>query len=293
MNLVNDTIIPLLGFYEPISSISHLLAAILMFYAGYRLIIKGFGNYIRVISLAIYSLSAIFLFTMSGLYHMLPPGIAKQVFIRLDYIGIWILIAGSFTPIHIILFRKKWRWLVLMIIWGLALIGVTFTALFAQDIPAWLMKLIFCVFGGIGAISSYRIYKLYGWEMLKPVVIGGLIYFVGVYMDIKEFPVIISGVLEHHELFHFFVIAGAAFHWYFIYKISHEPTKDFLMFHVIEDIEGTLLAKGKFEPIRIKSKNIETLKTLIKEEINFRYHPVLKPQRIYFRFFKEDSFKIK
>ena len=65
------------------------------------------------------------------------------------------------------------------------------------------------------------------------------------------------------------------------------------MFHVIEDIEGSLLAKGKFEPIRIKSKNIETLKTLIKEEINFRYHPVLKPKRIYFRFFKEDSFKIK
>ena len=293
MNLVNETIIPLLGFYEPISSISHLLAAILMFYAGYRLIIKGFGNHIRVIALVIYSASAIFLFIMSGLYHMLPPGIAKQVFIRLDYIGIWFLIAGSFTPIHIILFRKRWRWLILLIVWGMALIGVTFTALFAQDIPSWLMKVIFLVFGWIGTMSCYRIYKLYGWQMLKPVVIGGLIYSIGVIMDMFQFPVIITGILEHHELFHFFVIGGAAFHWYFIYKIAHEPTKDFLMFHIIENSDGTLLAKGKFEPIRIKSKKLDTLKTLIREEINYRYHPLLKPKRIFLRFFKEDSFKIR
>ena len=293
MNISAESIIPFLGFYEPFSSLTHLLAALALILATIQLLRKGQGNYIRVAGLLIYSLSALFLFTMSGLYHMLKPGILREIFLRFDYMGIWILIAGTFTPIHIILFRKKWRWLMLVVIWCLAFLGATFTSLFSHELPDVAITICFIVMGWTGVISCYRIWRLYGFDMLKPVAYGGLIYTLGTIVKIYDGPILIPGVIEGHELFHLFVNIGAAFHWYFIYKIAHEPTKESLLFHVFENSEGELLAKGKFEPIRIKSRNLNTLKKLITEEINYRFHPKLKPRHIRLRFLKEDLLKIK
>ena len=181
----------------------------------------------------------------------------------------------------------------LIIIWTLAFIGATFTSLFSQDMPEFVIRTCYIVMGWTGVLSCYRIWKLYGFKMLRPVLLGGLIYTIGAIVELTNGPVIIGGIIEGHELFHFFVNIGAAFHWYFIYKISHEATKESLLFQVIENSDGEFLAKGKYEPIRIKSKSLETLKKLITEEINYRFHPKLKPRRIRLRFLKEDLLKIK
>tara|TARA_B100000683_G_scaffold214356_1_gene209507 strand:+ start:111 stop:992 length:882 start_codon:yes stop_codon:yes gene_type:complete len=292
MNINAESIIPFLGFHEPFSSLTHLLAAFALILATIQLLRKGQGNYMRVAGLLTYSLSALFLFTMSGLYHMLKPGILKEIFLRFDYMGIWFLIAGTFTPIHIILFRKKWRWLMLVIIWSLAFVGATFTSLFSSEMPEYIIRIFFLILGWTGVLSCYRIWKLYGFKMLMPIVYGGLIYTFGAIVELFNGPIILSGIIEGHELFHCFVNIGAAFHWYFIYKIAHEPTKESLLFQVFENSDGELLAKGKFEPIRIKSRNLDTLKKLITEEINYRFHPKLKPRHIRLRFLKEDLLKI-
>ena len=102
--------IPFIGFSDPISSWSHLLAAPVAFLGGYFLFKRGRGNKVRLFALGLYTFSLIFLFSMSGVYHLLDRGgAARSVLQRLDYAGIWILIAGTFTPIHTILFRKAWR----------------------------------------------------------------------------------------------------------------------------------------------------------------------------------------
>ena len=104
-------IIPLPGFSEPFSSWTHLLAAGTALLGGYVLFTRGRGNALRIFSLLVFSFSLIFLFSMSGVYHLLEPGRApREVFMHLDHSAIFVLIAGTFTPIHIILFRGPLRW---------------------------------------------------------------------------------------------------------------------------------------------------------------------------------------
>jgi channel protein (hemolysin III family) len=98
--------IPFLGFTDPVSSWSHLLAAVAFFIGAFLLCHRGRGNAARVTSLIVFSLSLVFLFSMSGVFHLLERGgTARAVLQRLDHAGIWVLIAGTFTPIHTILFR--------------------------------------------------------------------------------------------------------------------------------------------------------------------------------------------
>ena len=102
-----NNVISLPGFAEPISSISHLLYACIAFIASFFLLYRGRGNSQRFRGLFIYSLSLVYLFSMSGVYHLLSKGTTASYVLRiLDYTGIYFLIAGSFTPIHLILFRN-------------------------------------------------------------------------------------------------------------------------------------------------------------------------------------------
>jgi Zn-dependent membrane protease YugP len=93
------------------------------------LVKKGAGNRLRVASLLIFSISLILLLLASGIYHAFEPGLGKQIFRRLDYACIYLLIAGTGTPIHVILFRGWWRWGMLVFIWSFAVIGLILMAI--------------------------------------------------------------------------------------------------------------------------------------------------------------------
>ena len=85
-----------IGFSEPFSSWSHLIAAVAFLYMGYPLIKKGLGNRLRVFSLSIFTFSLVFLFSMSGVFHLLEGNtLGWEVLMRLDHAAIWVLIAGS------------------------------------------------------------------------------------------------------------------------------------------------------------------------------------------------------
>src|SRR5207253_742757 len=119
-------ILPIAGFREPVSSLSHLIGAGVFAVLGFFPIRRGLGSPARVISLAVYVFATIFLLSMSGVYHLLDfGGSARAVLQRLDHGAIFVLIAGTFTPPHIILFRGPGRWGMLLLIWGAAAAGIT------------------------------------------------------------------------------------------------------------------------------------------------------------------------
>ena len=98
----------------------------------------------RLAALSLYSFALIFLFSMSGVYHLLAQaGDARAVLQRLDHAAIWVLIAGTFTPIHVILFRGPWRWLILTTVWVIGLLGLIFEAIFFTSFPQWLITSLF------------------------------------------------------------------------------------------------------------------------------------------------------
>ena len=118
--------IPIPGFADPVSSLSHLAGVLAFGILAVPLLLRARGHPGRIAALAVFALGAVFLLSMSGVYHLLPDGSAGRYVLRhLDHAAIFFLIAATFTPVHVILFRGAWRWGMLALIWTVAATGIT------------------------------------------------------------------------------------------------------------------------------------------------------------------------
>lgn len=211
-------LIPYFGLHDPVSSLSHLTAAAAVLIASYFLYKKGRGDTLRSSSLFLFSASLLFLFTMSGVYHGLNPGHGRALFRRLDYAAIWIVIAGSATPIHMLLLKDHWRWSLTALFWGTALTCLVLLEMYFTRLPYWAIVSGYIGLGCLGIVSFFRITARYGLKETTLLFLGGIAYIAGAVIDFVEGPVVVPGVVGAHELFHFFVMIGAGLHWLFIYN---------------------------------------------------------------------------
>jgi len=173
-------------------------------------IVAGFNrNPWGVTSGIIYGFTVILLFTMSSIYHGLHIGLPKRVFRVLDHCTIYILIAGTYTPILLNKFRVVYpmdAWIVFSVIWGLAVLGITLTAI---DRKRFQVFALVCYLG-MGWMAVFRIHRLVevlGAPFFVLILIGGVLYTVGV---------IFYAMGKHkkymHSIFHLFVIAASILH---------------------------------------------------------------------------------
>ena len=212
------------GFADPFSSLSHLAGAGVFAALSIPLVRKGVRTGQtpwRVASLAIFAAAAVFLLAMSGVYHLLPRGgAARDVMQRLDHAAIFILIAGTFTPIHTILFRGPWRWCMLAFIWTIAALGVTLKSIFFTSTTQLMGLALYLGMGWVGLISLVAISRRYGFRILIPMVLGGLAYTAGAVIEGAQARPLVPGVIRAHEVFHVAVLAGLALHWKFVWSIA-------------------------------------------------------------------------
>lgn len=205
------------GFSEPFSSISHLLGALIFFVYGIKLIYMARSHFGWAVAVGVFVLSGIFLLSMSGVFHLLElQGVNRAVLQRLDHAGIFALIAGTFTPVHSILFTGFWRWGFLITIWSLAIAGITLKSIFFDDLAEWVGLVAYLGLGWLGILSAYLTHRLHGFTIIKPLLYGALAYTAGASLEFLRLPVVISGIIGPHELFHIAVLAGIAWHWIFI-----------------------------------------------------------------------------
>ena len=123
------------GFYEPFNAISHLLATVLFIFLGVRLLLRGRGSPTRMTFLAIYSTACVFMLSMSTVFHMMVRGgTASRVMERLDHGAIFVLIAGTFTAVHGIIFRGWFRWVPLVVVWCVTAGCITLKIIFFESI---------------------------------------------------------------------------------------------------------------------------------------------------------------
>jgi channel protein (hemolysin III family) len=210
--------LPFLGLHDPVASLSHLVSALVVAAASYFLWKKGRGDALRSASLLIFSGSLLFLFAMSGIYHGLPLGPSRALFRRLDYAAIWFVIAGSATPVHVLLFKGHLRWGMNALFWGCALTCLVLVDVYFARLPYWAIVLGYTAVGSLGFISFTHLTARLGWKETTLLFLGGVAYAIGGVVDYLDVPVVIPGVVGPHELFHFFVMIGAALHWCFIYN---------------------------------------------------------------------------
>ncbi len=281
--------IPLIGFSDPISSWTHLLSALVAFAGVFFLCSKGRGSAARMTSLLVFSVALIFLFSMSGVFHLLPRGSdARDVLQRLDHAGIWMLIAGTFTPIHVILFRGPWRWAVLGLIWILAITGMILEVVFFSSFPEALLLSFFLGLGWMGTVSGgHFIVRFNKDRSVRFLIGGGVFYSLGAVIDFLKWPNPIPGLLGPHEIFHFFVILGALSHWIFIYQWCDQPVANQLIFSVHIYPDQKVIARAIGDSLVVQASSVEELKHVARAKVNERYHPKLRPQ-IILRYFEEE-----
>jgi channel protein (hemolysin III family) len=212
------------GFYEPFSVVSHLGAAVLFVILGSRLLKRGRGDGLRQAVLGVYAGSCIFLFAVSGIYHMLAADSpARAMMVRIDHSAIFVLIAGTYTPVHGILFQGWARFGPIALIWAAASAGIATKWLYFNDWPRWLGLGLYLLLGWLGTISGIAIARRYGFKFVLPLLWGGIAYSAGAILEFADWPVIVPGVVHPHELFHMAVVIGALFHWLFIWRIVDFP----------------------------------------------------------------------
>ncbi len=211
------------GFNDPMSSLSHLVGTVIFFVFSIFLLRSSWHSRKSFWFCLQFSFATLFLLSMSFVFHMMAVGgIARDVMLRLDVAAIFVLIASTFTVIHGILFDDWRRWSVIVILWTITIVGVTLRTIFFHSIPAILGDGIFLLMGWIGALSSWLLYKKFGWAAVRPVLSGGALYTIGAIINGIQWPIFINKVWGPHETFHFFVLAGLGVHWAFVWNIADE-----------------------------------------------------------------------
>ncbi len=167
----------------------------------------------------IYSFSLLLLFGISAVYHRFhwePP--QRALMKRLDHSAIFILIAGTFTPVALLAMPNVIGHKLLWIIWSAAVIGVM-QSIFWVKAPAWFSALFYVGIGWIAAPYLGTLKDSVGISGVGLLLAGGIVYTVGAVFYALKKPKLIAHIFGYHELFHLMTIFGAALHFIVIYSL--------------------------------------------------------------------------
>ncbi|MSW59960.1 MAG: DNA-binding protein, partial [Actinobacteria bacterium] len=159
-------------------------------------------------SVALYSVTAIMLFSVSAIYHRVPWSPEKKIiWRRWDHANINLLIAGSYTPFAVALLEGRDSLILLTVVWIGALAGVA-VRVFWVGAPRWLYVANYLLLGWVAIIYTPQLYREGGLWVLLPIIIGGLFYSIGAIFYALKKPGRNAKYFGFHELFHIFVLAA-------------------------------------------------------------------------------------
>ena len=210
---------------DPVSSASHFLTALIAVVATLFLARFTRGDPVRRTCALIFGGSAVLLYTLSGLFHALrlPPD-ELRVYQRLDMSAIYVLIAGSTTPMAALLLRGWFRVALLTAQWACAAAGIT--ALWLLPKPDFRVLVgMYLAMGWLGASGLWHYWRATGWQGIRWAIGGVLAYTLGAVVELAKWPVLWPGVIRPHEVLHFCDIAGTACHLVFLiqYVLPYRP----------------------------------------------------------------------
>lgn len=201
---------------EKANALSHLTGAMLAAAGLVLMVVYSAlnGNGWHVVSTSIFGFSMLILYTSSTLNHWLRPGRRKEFFFNFDQVAIFLLIAGTYTPLTLVSIRSGLGWTIFGLEWGLAIIGISIRLLkptaFESGVNYFFISL-YAIMGwmlliGIGTIARAIPPAGFAW-----ILIGGAFYTLGILFYKKiQFP-------YHHLVWHLFVMAGSMSHFFAIF----------------------------------------------------------------------------
>ena len=197
---------------EIANTLTHALGAILSVVACYLLLNNAIADSstLKTIGYTIYGTSLLLLFTASTVYHAVQNSEKKKLFKLLDHCAIYLLIAGTYTPLMMIALDNQLGMIMLSIIWALAILGIFFKLKFGHRFK----KTSLVTYLGMGLISITIIDQLHeklSSQGLTLLALGGAVYCLGVIFYVNK------RIIFNHAIWHLFVLGGAISHFFMIY----------------------------------------------------------------------------
>jgi hemolysin III len=168
-----------------------------------------FGTVWHIVSCSIYGATQIILYTSSTLYHSIPQPRAKAILRLIDHSAIFLLIAGTYTPFLLVSLRGPWDWTLFVLVWGLALLGIALQTFLIRQ-RKLIATLPYIALGWVVVVAIKPLLSAVASDGLILLVAGGLAYTLGsVFYIWRRLP-------YHHAIWHVFVLAGSALHFFAI-----------------------------------------------------------------------------
>lgn len=201
---------------EPFNGLSHLVAS---FFALAGLIVLVAGSWEeprKMLSLVVYGASLVLMMAASAAYHSLHGSPRRIEFLRkIDHAAIFVLIAGTYTPLCLNLFSGFWRWGLLALVWGIAVTGMT-TKIFVIDTPKWLTAGAYVGMGWLAIAGIGEFLRVLPGGALAWLLAGGIVYTLGAVVYATKIFDFKPDVFGYHEIWHLFVVGGALCHFILI-----------------------------------------------------------------------------
>lgn len=196
-------------------------AALLSFIGAFFLLVPALHNPLHLLAFGIYSFSIIFLFTCSALHHGIDGSKETEHFwLQMDYYAIYISIAGTLTPFCLLILNDPLRKITVCATWLMAALGIFLKAKIPH-LPKKVSTALYIIMGWLALALAKPIYEKIPYAMVF-ILLGGLIFMIGVVIYLTEKPNPVPGRFGFHEIWHLFVVAGSACNFFAIY--SYLPT---------------------------------------------------------------------
>lgn len=202
--------------HEPFNSLSHLAGAVLSAIGLIVLILLAGSDPLRVVGFTVYGLSLVTLYSASALYHGLHVSPRRRDLLRrFDHMAIYLLIAGSYTPMCLLSLPGAWGWGMLAAIWTLALLGAL-GKFYLPHLPDWASASLYLAMGWMGVVALVPLADTFPPQALAWLLAGGLVYSAAGVIFALERPNWWPETVGHHGVFHVVVLAGSALHFSFV-----------------------------------------------------------------------------
>lgn len=202
---------------DPLSALTHFIGFLAVMPAFVFLLEKA-ETKTQTLAFIIFGISLILLYGASTIYHSLMLSAEKIAFLRrIDHMMIFVLIAGTYTPVCLVTLAGKWGAILLSAIWGIAIAGMLMK-IFWMGAPRWLSTSIYVVMGWLSVTAFVPLMKAVGWGGFGMLLAGGIAYTVGaVIYALKKPNLAFLKSFGFHEIFHVFVMIGTGFHIAFMF----------------------------------------------------------------------------
>ena len=202
--------------HHPVRGFLHGTAAVFSFAGLIVLALKARSDLPRMVTMIVFSGSMVALFTTSALYHSIPwKERWKKRMQRFDHSMIFLLVAGTYTPIAFNVLTSSWKWIPLGVVWGIAVFGILQKMLY-PIVRNWLSITLYLVMGWFAVVPVRELFDRLPLEAMALLIVGGACYTLGMILLVTKRPQLFPRVFSYHEVFHVLVISGALLHYLMI-----------------------------------------------------------------------------